>query len=247
MIWNACEGTQHIKRLEGSLYRLVESQEQVATQSLVDTLDEQAVLEELLEITKPSYPDASTELHYLLKTPFRYPPLLWGSRFGRVHEPSLFYGGCSVASTLSESAYYRFVFIHTIEGIPPDSPLRTSHTLFSVGYNTDHGVTLHQPPFNAHKPLLTHPSNYQATQQLGSDMRRAKVKALEYSSARCSDSGLCVALYDPSPFLTHQPDMQESWLCETRPEQVLIKAVGTIPHRFLLSDFAIDGQLPLPA
>jgi hypothetical protein len=39
------------------LYRLVENQEQVATLGYVDTLEEQAVLEELLETSKPDYPD----------------------------------------------------------------------------------------------------------------------------------------------------------------------------------------------
>lgn len=247
MIWDACEGTQHIQPIQGTLYRLVESQEQIATQSLVDTLDEQAVLEQLLEATKPAYPHTNHELHYLLKTPFRYPPLQWGSRFGRVYEPSLFYGGCSITSTLSESAYYRFVFIHTIQGKPPESPLRTSHTLFSVKYSTVHAVKLHQDPFDQHSSLLTHPSDYRATQQLGSDMREARVKAFEYLSARSSDAAHCVALYDPSPFVSNQPDMQESWLCETRPDYVLLKAVGTIPLRFSFNDFAINGQLPLPA
>jgi hypothetical protein len=53
---------------------MVESQEQIATRGYVDTLAEQSVLEELLEESKPAYPDKTTDLHYLLKTPFRYPP-----------------------------------------------------------------------------------------------------------------------------------------------------------------------------
>lgn len=57
---------------------MVESQEQVATLQLVDTLEEQALLEELLESSKPPVPADAEPLHYLLKTPFRYPPLRWG-------------------------------------------------------------------------------------------------------------------------------------------------------------------------
>ena len=110
MIWERCNGAAHIRPINGRAYRLVESQEQVATLGYVDSLDEQAVLEDLLEATKPAnLPDAEP-YHYLLKTPFRYPPLKWGSRYGRQHEAGIFYAGKSVATTLAESAYYRFVF-----------------------------------------------------------------------------------------------------------------------------------------
>ncbi|MDP1329436.1 hypothetical protein Q6280_28035, partial [Klebsiella pneumoniae] len=74
-IWLECGGLERIKPIRGVLYRLVESQEQVATVGYVDSLEEQAVLEELLEGSKPAYPGdlQSQPLHYLLKTPFRYP------------------------------------------------------------------------------------------------------------------------------------------------------------------------------
>lgn len=110
MIWDACHGTGHIKTLSGSLYRLVESQEQVATMGYADSLEEQAVLEEMIEAVKPPYNEAINDYHYLLKRPFRYPPLHWGSLFGKVNEPSLFYAGSTPLFTLAESAYYRFIF-----------------------------------------------------------------------------------------------------------------------------------------
>ena len=97
MIWQTCNGEQYLTRLSGHLFRLVASQEQAATLSLVDNLQEQVLLDQLLEDTKPVVPPAARHLHYLLKTPFRYPPLKWGSRFGSVHEPGIFYAGCSVA------------------------------------------------------------------------------------------------------------------------------------------------------
>ena len=55
-IWRQCKGERHIRPLQGRLVRLVESQEQVATLQLVDTLEEQALLEELLESSKPPVP-----------------------------------------------------------------------------------------------------------------------------------------------------------------------------------------------
>ena len=53
-IWQACAGVEQIIPLRGRLVRLVENQGQVATLQLVDTLEEQALLEQLLESSKPS-------------------------------------------------------------------------------------------------------------------------------------------------------------------------------------------------
>jgi hypothetical protein len=90
-IWREAEGERHIQPIAGTLLRMVESQEQIATNRLVDALDKQQLLEELLEGTKPDYRPGTRHLHYLLATPFRYPPLRHGSRFGRRSEPALFY------------------------------------------------------------------------------------------------------------------------------------------------------------
>lgn len=119
-IWRQCKGERHIRPLQGRLVRLVESQEQVATLQLVDTLEEQALLEELLESSKPPVPADAEPLHYLLKTPFRYPPLRWGSRFGRRHEPSLFYAALKLETAMAESAYYRCVLWSGM-AVPPPS------------------------------------------------------------------------------------------------------------------------------
>ncbi|MDP2286108.1 MAG: RES family NAD+ phosphorylase, partial [Pseudohongiella sp.] len=120
-IWQLCNGAEQIRPVAGTLFRLIENQEQVATLSYVDSLAEQSVLEDLLERSKPPYPNAIDSLHYLFKTPFRYPPLPWGSRFGQRHETGIFYGGGSVQTTLAEAALYRFVFWRSI-AYPPVKP-----------------------------------------------------------------------------------------------------------------------------
>ena len=48
-IWEACSDRAVPVTLAGEVFRLVESQEQVATNSLVGTLAEQALLEDLIE------------------------------------------------------------------------------------------------------------------------------------------------------------------------------------------------------
>ncbi len=252
-IWAQCQGEQQIRSIEGRLWRLVESQEQVATLNYVDSLDEQAVLEDLLESAKPPapyqyHPVTNEPLHYLLKTPFRYPPLKWGSRFGQQHEPSLFYGGCSVEATLTESAYYRLVFLHAMPLPGPSDRLTTEHTLFSVSYRTTAGVCLQQVPFDQFQAVLTHPCDYRASQHTGSSMRAAGVEAFEYLSARSATPLTCVALFTPRPFADSSPESMERWLCEVSRDKVTFKAVGN--HNtvhFPLTSFLVDGTLPKPA
>lgn len=248
-IWQEAQGKEHIKAISGTLFRMVESQEHIATSGYVDTLAEQAVLEELLESCKPPYPDTAAEdLHYLLKTPFRYPPLLWGSRFGRVHEPSLFYGGESLDATLAEAAYYRFVFLFAMEGTPPTSRLKTQHTVFTVSYETPNGVALQEPPFDAYQAQLTDPYHYEDAQTLGTAMREAGVSAFKYTSARAKPEAICAALFDTSPFTCSSPLTMEPWLCEATQETVVFKSVAMpkIFH-FSLSEFLVEDQFPLPA
>jgi hypothetical protein len=234
--------------IRGTLFRLVESQEQTGTLGYVDTLAEQALLEEMLEAAKPPYPDDWTDYHYLLKTPFRYPPLKWGSRFGHTHEPSLFYAGTHIDTALAESAFYRFVFWFSMDAPPIKNTMRSEHTLFSVGYQTPRGIQLQTAPFNQYAVELTHPQRYTVPQQLGSAMREAGVQAFEYQSARDPKKGICVALFSPSAFSQKRPKDTNQWLCEVSAETVSFKQAGarTIAT-YALHDFMCDGQMPLPA
>lgn len=109
---------------------IVESQEQIATLSLVDDLAEQNLLEGLLERSKPSLPAGCKGLHDLLSTPFRYPPLRHGSRFGSRAEPGLLYGARRLPTVLAEAAYYRFVFWIGMTTPPPAGQLLTQHSVF---------------------------------------------------------------------------------------------------------------------
>ena len=248
MIWQACNGPDQIRPIEGKLYRLVESQEQIATLGYVDTLEEQALLEQMLDQAKPvSQPDCDP-LHYLLKTPFRYPPLKWGSRFGRIHERSLFYGGKTVGAVLAESAFYRFVFWHSMEGPPVREKIRSEHTLFSVRYGTEKGIQLQEPPFNQYQAELTDPVNYRAAQQLGSAMRGASVEAFEYCSARDPEHGLCVALFSPAAFRQKKPQETSQWFGELSADRVSFTQLrsGKVVT-YGIGFFLINGVLPLPA
>lgn len=247
MIWQACNGPEHIRPIEGQLYRLVESQEQIATLGYVDTLDEQALLEQMLDQAKPvSQPDCAS-LHYLLSTPFRYPPLKWGSRFGRIHERSLFYGGKTVGAALAESAFYRFVFWHSMD-TPAKDRIRSEHTLFSVRYQTARGIQLQAAPFSRYQAELTDPVHYLPAQLVGTAMRAAQVDAFEYCSARDPERGLCVGLFSPNAFRQKKPQETSQWFCELAADRVSFTQLrsGKVIN-YSLAVFLVDGMLPMPA
>jgi len=248
MIWAECEGDKQVTHLEGTLYRLVESQEQIATLAYVDTLDEQALLEEMLESSKPSYKEDLSDYHYLLSTPFRYPPLKWGSRFGAVHEPSLFYGGVNIEVTLAESAYYRLVFWNSMTSTPIKKQIKSEHSLFSVDYQSQMGVRLQNSPFNKYQTEITHPTQYIHSQQLGSAMRSSAVEVFEYPSARDTQKGMCVGLFTVHGLKQKRPTDMTHWLCETNANEVLFKQLDSNTIiRFKLEIFLTDGKLPIPA
>lgn len=249
-IWQQC--TQNNPppycQLQGTLLRLVESQEQIATTGLVDTLDEQDLLERLLEQSKPPLKAETEKLHYLLSTPFRYPPLKHGSRFGNRFEPSLFYGSSNLQTTLTEAAYYRFVFWQGMNTPPPSKVFKTQHTLFAVNYATKQGLQLHAPPFKLYQTQLTDPADYGATQQLGSAMRNHGIEAFEFSSARDHNSGINVALIRPTALAAKRPTYTEPWLCETRETTVTyLHTRNNTLHHFALEQFLVDDELPRPA
>ena len=248
MIWDTCHGSDQICPIHGLAYRLVESQEQVATRSMVDTLDEQALLEVMLDEVKPPYPPSAEGYHYLLCTPFRYPPLPYGSRFGGRDQPSLFYAAKSVTTSLAETAYYRGVYLYSMSE-PPSHPTRTEHSLFTVGYETASGIQLQNPPFNQYQDILTHIDDYHETQGLGKNMREAGVEGFEYVSARDPNHGICIALFDPAPFIGKTPLSQEIYFCDLSSSDVVFKEKsGNDIFRYSMSRFLRkDGTFPRPA
>src|SRR3954470_4873943 len=128
-IWMQCGGASNARALETEPWRVVEAQHQVSTRKLVESDEEQRLLEELIDAAKPPERTRS-RLHYLLFTPFRYPPLRHGSRFGTRHEPGIWYGSESLHTAFAEVAYYRLLFL---EGTRARlEPLETTLTAFSV-------------------------------------------------------------------------------------------------------------------
>jgi len=145
----ACQSELTPVHIAGGFTRVVESQEQVATTRLVNNvLDRQNVLETLLEQSKPKRVPGTEHLHYLLATPWRYPPLRYGSRFGQRTEPSLFYASFGVSTALAETAYYRWVFYGDME-VSIKGAVMSSHTSFESEYSANSGLRLQAPQGHA--------------------------------------------------------------------------------------------------
>jgi hypothetical protein len=244
----ACRDALQPCPIHGELIRIVESQEHVATNNLVDNFAEQELLESLIEQTKPHARDNGAVLHYLLATPFRYPPLPWGSRFGSRFEPGIFYGSQQLPTALAETAFYRFVFWFGMSMPPASGKFLTQHSVFSVRYRSRKGLQLHKPPFADHEQQLRNPADYHVTQAVGAAMREAGIEAFEYVSARDPDRGLNGALFSPRALATREPCFQQLWLCDTTAEQVSFYAsADSQSWYFPLDMFLHDGHFPKPA
>lgn len=239
-----------IEPLKGQGFRVAESQEQVATTDIVDSAAEQSRLEELLEENKPPYRDSVEHLHYLLKTPFRYPPLDYGSRFGRPFEKSLFYGATNTETALVETAFYRFVFIHDTQ-VPFPKFLKSQHIIFEVSVNTGSGLKLQSPDWRDVRDQLVSPMDYQFTQAIGTEMREAGVEAFQFISARAVSAGINWGLFSPNAFYKHSPSNFRPMIVVTTKEKVSIVVTesdgSSTAIEFPVTHFMVSGRIPRPA
>lgn len=246
-IWDVVGGKAFIQAISGYGFRLVESQETIATMEIVSNLEKQSILEEMLDSdSKPSYRAGTEHLHYLLSTPFRYPPLKHGSRFGGRFEPSLFYGGTSELVALCEAAFYRFYFYNDMEYAPKHEFIQSQHTLFKFQYKSNTGVKLQDDPFNRYEDILRDPINYKPTQKLGTKMRKANVKAFEYRSSRDQSRNINIALFDASSLISRKPMDEKSCLCQLSKSELVFSIERKIT-KFSMSEFLVNGSLPIPA
>jgi RES domain len=246
-IWTRCAGSSEIAPLATTPWRAVEAQHQISTRKLVDDDAEQAVLEEILERSKRPLADGG-RLHYLLFTPFRYPPLAHGSRFGARHEPGIWYGAETLRTAFAEVAYYRLLFL---AGTAADlAPLATDLSAFTARVRTSHGVDLTVMPFARWRQALASRTSYAATQPLGGAMRAAGVDAFRYESARDVHSGVNVAVFAPRAFAGRRPRRIETWRCVAGHDGVELAKRDYFErtvHRFPRADFLVKGRLPSPA
>jgi hypothetical protein len=195
-------------RIALNLWRAVEAQHRVSTMVLVDTLGEQALLERLLDQSKPAFSSASHQLHWLLFTPFRYPPLPSGSRFRGAADAGVFYGAESRQAACAELGYWRWRFLMDSPSLESIDPMQ--QTLFKTPVK---GLTIdvRLPPLSEHRARWTDPRDYSFCQELARKARVDNIQIIRYESVRDPDAGGCAALLSPSAFAANSPTENQTW------------------------------------
>ncbi len=230
----------------GDLWRLVESQSAVATLKLVDTLDEQAILEAELEGSKPLVPASWAHLDYLLATPFRYAPYRTGSRFRRDRQTDgCFYASERVETAVAEAAFHGLLFFLDAPGARrPSNP--QERTAIHVPGRTAAAIDLTAPPLDADASLWEHPTDYAPCQDLADAVRRAGLEVIRYRSVRDPGRGINLALLSPAAFKATRPDQWQTWHVFLREASVqTVREMPRATFEITFSAWAADPRVPL--
>ncbi|MDQ0559407.1 hypothetical protein QO004_001185 [Rhizobium mesoamericanum] len=244
-IWTPAALSSETRAISGRFWRLVEAQHQISTLKLVDTLDEQALLETLLEESKPALPPECVGLDYLLATPFRYGAVYpYGSRFRRAGRTlGVFYASERVETALAEMSFYRLLFY--LESPATSLPANAAeYTAFAAVIATPSAIDLTRPPLNADHEIWTDPQNYAPCQALADAAREAGCQAILYESVRDPHRGRNIALLTAAAFAAREPVERQTW--RIRLSGIGVQALCEFPKvriEFSVEDFVKDPRL----
>lgn len=244
-IWTPAALSSEARSYAGRVWRLVEAQHLVSTLKLVDTLDEQALLETIIDASKPALPPECRHLDYLLATPFRYGAVYpHGSRFRRAGRTlGVFYASETPETAVAEIAFYRLLFFAESPATPyPDEA--TAYSAFAAAVDTPRALDLTAPPLAADSVAWTSRTDYTACQALADAARDADIALLRYASVRDPLGGANVALLTATAFAAPQPVERRTWRLKLSAAGVL--ALCEFPDSrlsFPRAAFAADPRL----
>lgn len=228
----------------GTAWRLVEAQHIVSTLKLADSLEEQQLLEELLEKTKPRVPPECAHLDYLLATPFRYAPYPAGSRFRQAgRTPGVFYCSVEVQTAVAETAFWRLLFFAE----SPDTPLPRNpaeFTAFSVALATPLAVDLTKGSLAYRSEQWTRLSDYGPCQELAASARECGIEMIAYQSVRDPKRRLNLAVLQCAAFEQPMPLERQTWRISFTPARV--SAICEHPRMgigFSVEEFEADPRI----
>lgn len=212
---------------------------------LVDTIGEQALLEQMLERVKPAVPSDCAHVHYLLSTPFRYgAPYPRGSRFRRAgFTPGVFYGSRTTTTAIAEMAFHRLLFFAE----SPETPWPANageFTAFAIELRTRSSLDLTRAPLAAHRVRWIECTDYEPCQDLAEEARAAGIDVIAYESARDPAGGLNLAVLGCRSFTTRQPVAWQTWRMDFA--AVGVRAICAFPEMRLEFDrdaFARDPRM----
>ncbi len=230
-IWTADALRSEARPWSGRAWRLVEAQHVITTSQLVDSDEDQAVLEDLLDDSKPPAPRDCSHLHYLLFTPFRYAPYPFGSRFRRAgRTPGVFYASEDVEAAVAEMAHYRMQFYRESPGVEPPYNAAT-YTGIQVAVKVPAMIDLTEPPFAAHEPVWIHPTEYGPCQAFAEVAREAGVEVILSKSTRDPDGRKNVNILTCGAFEKPKPVGQDTWQIKASANEAI--AIRDFPRSVL--------------
>ena len=239
--WTTQEVGSNAGRQRHALWRAVEAQHIASTMALVDSIEEQHVLERLLDDAKPPVPKAAAQLHWLLFTPFRYPPPPGGSRFRGPNDPGVFYGADEVRTACAELGYWRWR--HLLDSPALNAMPTKPQTVFQVRVDAA-SVELRAPPFVRDRDRWTRPDDYAACQRFARTAREASVGVIRYESVRDPLHAGCGAILSPAAFSRPVPVAQQTWLLSVSRERVVWQRTHVLAadeHEFFASAWQTDA------
>jgi RES domain len=200
------------RHASGRAWRVVEAQHIISTAKLTDNAEEQKLLENLIEDTKPNVPPECRHLNYLLATPFRYgAPCPLGSRFRKSGRTlGVFYAADNVDTAIAEICFRRLLFFAESAATPWPTEAG-EFTAFAVEYATPSAIDLTRPPFDDRAAVWMHVTQYDACQALAELARGAGIEAIKYSSARDPRHKLNAALLTCRAFARAEPSDRQTW------------------------------------
>jgi len=201
------------------VWRLVEAQHVIATLHIVDSLEEQEILEDIIESIKPPLNPSLKDLPYLLSTPFRYRPVSGGpidkgSRFRSAGSlDGVFYAAASSEIGAYEVAFYRALFFAESPQTAYPSGAIQLHA-FSTKIASDKVLDLTSHPIlNKYSDVWENLSDYSFCQRLAYDARRAGIEVIAYRSVRDPNGGKNYAVLTPDAFSSKKIENTETWSC----------------------------------
>jgi hypothetical protein len=198
------------RALSGACWRVVEAQHTVSTLKLVDTLAEQALLEGLIEQTKPSRAARvpapplpagdAISLRFALSARLALPP--------RRHDGHLLRVGAGRHGH-GRDVFARLLFFAESPATP--WPANAGEfTAFSARFATRRGLDLMRPPLAAEE-AWTHPTDYTACQALADAARAAEFEVIRYRSVRDPARGANIAILACPAFKAAEPVERQTW------------------------------------
>ena len=236
--WTTREVASNAAALRHALWRAVEAQHVVSTTALVDSIEEQHVLERLLDDTKPAIPAAAAHLHWLLFTPFRYPPPPGGSRFRGPNDPGVFYGADAIRTACAELGYWRWR--HLLDSPALNAMPTKPQTVFRVKIKID-AVDLRAKPFARDRRHWTDASDYSRCQDFGRTARAAGLGAIRYESVRDPKHDACCAVLSPAALASANPLEQQTWMLSVARDRVIWQRTHVLDveeHEFAASQWS---------